>query len=171
MHPLLACFFQMLGRREDIPAQDHAKAKPPGSDESLPIVQLANRIIEDAYSTKTSHIHIQPEKNGIMVRFRIDGTCHLKLMLPSKVGPALVARLKLMGNLDLAEHRVSQEGHIRFQQFTESKLDLNVFVSTAPLLHGEGVVLHFTATEENLNDNGVQAQASPALLTRRGWKK
>jgi type IV pilus assembly protein PilB len=171
MLPQLARFFRMLGRREDIPAPEHAKADPAGGDKSLPIIRLVNRIIEDAHSAKTSHIHIQPEKNGVIVRFRIDGTCHSRLMLPTKVGPALVARLKFMGNLDLAEHRLPQEGRIRFQQYSASKLDLNVLVLTAPLLHGEGVVLQLTATEEIRKENGRRAQASPARLPRWGEKK
>ncbi len=111
------------------------------SEESGPIIQLANRIIEDAYFSGTSDIHLEPQEKEIVIRNRIDGVCHEKLRLPKKVGPALVARLKIMCNLDIAERRLPQDGRIVFKQFTKKSLDLDLRVSTAPLNHGEGVVM------------------------------
>ena len=111
------------------------------SEESGPIIQLANRIIEEAYLSGTSDIHIEPQEKEIIVRNRIDGICHEKLRLPKKVGPALVARLKIMCNLDISERRLPQDGRIVFKQFTKRDLDLDLRVSTAPLNHGEGVVM------------------------------
>jgi type IV pilus assembly protein PilB len=111
------------------------------NEESGPIIQLANRIIEDAYFSGTSDIHIEPQEKEIIVRNRIDGVCHEKLRLPKKVGPALVARLKIMCNLDISERRLPQDGRIVFKQYTKKNLDLDLRVSTAPLNHGEGVVM------------------------------
>ena len=111
------------------------------TEESGPIIQLANRIIEDAYFSGTSDIHIEPQEKEIIVRNRIDGMCHEKLRLPKKVGPALVARLKIMCNLDISERRLPQDGRIVFKQYTKKNLDLDLRVSTAPLNHGEGVVM------------------------------
>jgi type IV pilus assembly protein PilB len=111
------------------------------SEESGPIIQLANRIIEDAYFSGTSDIHIEPQEKEIIVRNRIDGVCQEKLRLPKKVGPALVARLKIMCNLDISERRLPQDGRIVFKQYTKKGLDLDLRVSTAPLNHGEGVVM------------------------------
>ena len=111
------------------------------SEESGPIIQLANRIIEDAYFSGTSDIHIEPQEKEVIVRNRIDGVCHEKLRLPKKVGPALVARLKIMCNLDISERRLPQDGRIVFKQYTKKNLDLDLRVSTAPLNHGEGVVM------------------------------
>ncbi|MBI5770309.1 MAG: type II/IV secretion system protein [Verrucomicrobia bacterium] len=111
------------------------------NEESGPIIQLANRIIEDAYFNGTSDIHIEPQEKEIIVRNRIDGVCHEKLRLPKKVGPALVARLKIMCNLDISERRLPQDGRIVFKQYTKKNLDLDLRVSTAPLNHGEGVVM------------------------------
>jgi type IV pilus assembly protein PilB len=111
------------------------------SEESGPIIQLANRIIEDAYFSGTSDIHVEPQEKEIIVRNRIDGICHEKLRLPKKVGPALVARLKIMCNLDISERRLPQDGRIIFKQFTKKNIDLDLRVSTAPLNHGEGVVM------------------------------
>jgi type IV pilus assembly protein PilB len=111
------------------------------TEDSGPIIQLASRIIEDAYFSGTSDIHIEPQEKEIIVRNRIDGVCVEKLRLPKNVGPALVARLKIMCNLDIAERRLPQDGRIVFKQYTKKNLDLDLRVSTAPLNHGEGVVM------------------------------
>ncbi len=111
------------------------------NEESGPIIQLANRIIEDAYFSGTSDIHVEPQEKEVIVRNRIDGICHEKLRLPKKVGPALVARLKIMCNLDISERRLPQDGRIVFKQYTKKNIDLDLRVSTAPLNHGEGVVM------------------------------
>ncbi len=111
------------------------------TEESGPIIQLSNRIIEDAYFAGTSDIHVEPQEKEVIVRYRIDGVCMEKLRLPKKVGPALVARLKIMCNLDIAERRLPQDGRIIFKQYTKKNLDLDLRVSTAPLNHGEGVVM------------------------------
>ena len=111
------------------------------SEESGPIIQLANRIIEDAYFSGTSDIHLEPQEKEVIIRNRIDGVCHEKLRLPKKVGPALVARLKIMCNLDISERRLPQDGRIVFKQYTKKGIDLDLRVATAPLNHGEGVVM------------------------------
>ena len=111
------------------------------SEDSGPIIQLSNRIIEDAYFLGTSDIHIEPWEKEVIVRYRIDGICQEKLRLPGKVGPSLVARLKIMCNLDISERRLPQDGRIVFKQFTKKGIDIDLRVSTAPLNHGEGVVM------------------------------
>jgi type IV pilus assembly protein PilB len=111
------------------------------NEESGPIIQLSNRIIEDAFYLGTSDIHVEPQEKEVIVRYRVDGICQEKLRLPAKVGPALVARLKIMCNLDISERRLPQDGRIVFKQFTKKSLDIDLRVSTAPLNHGEGVVM------------------------------
>ncbi|MBC8009741.1 MAG: type II/IV secretion system protein, partial [Burkholderiales bacterium] len=97
--------------------------------------------IEDAYYLGTSDIHIEPWEKEIIVRYRVDGVCQEKLRLPHKVGPALIARLKIMCNLDIAERRLPQDGRIVFKHYTKKGIDIDLRVSTAPLNHGEGVVM------------------------------
>ncbi len=111
------------------------------SEDSAPIVQLANRIIEDAFYLGTSDIHIEPWEKEVIVRYRVDGVCQEKLRVPRKVGPALVARLKIMCNLNIAERRLPQDGRIVFKHYTKKSIDIDLRVSTAPLNHGEGVVM------------------------------
>jgi len=111
------------------------------TEESGPIIQLAGRIIEDAYYAGASDIHVEPQEKEVIVRYRIDGLCQEKLRLPVKVGPGLVARLKIMCDMDIAERRMPQDGRIIFKQYTKKGLDLDLRVSTAPLNYGEGVVM------------------------------
>ncbi len=110
-------------------------------EESAPIIQLANRIVEDAYGLGASDIHIEPQEKELVVRYRIDGVCQEKLRLPSKVAGSLVARLKIMANLDIAERRLPQDGRIIFKQFNRKNIDIDLRVATAPLNHGEGIVM------------------------------
>ena len=110
-------------------------------EESAPIILLANRIIEDAYGLGASDIHIEPQELELVVRYRIDGVCQEKLKLPPKVAGSLIARLKIMANLDIAERRLPQDGRIIFKQFTRKNIDIDLRVSSAPLNHGEGMVM------------------------------
>lgn len=110
-------------------------------EESAPIIQLGNRIIEDAFGLGASDIHVEPQEKELIVRYRIDGVCQEKLRLPSKVSGSLIARLKIMANLDIAERRLPQDGRIIFKQFTRKNIDIDLRVATAPLNHGEGIVM------------------------------
>ncbi|HTQ31967.1 MAG TPA: GspE/PulE family protein [Opitutaceae bacterium] len=111
------------------------------TEESGPIIQLSNRIIEDAYFGGASDIHIEPGEKEMTVRYRVDGLCHEKLRLPIKVAPALIARLKIMCNLDIAERRLPQDGRIVFKQYSKKGIDIDLRVATGPLNYGEGVVM------------------------------
>lgn len=110
-------------------------------EESAPIVVLANRIIEDAFFSGASDIHIEPGERETRVRIRIDGVCHEKLRLPHKAANALLARIKIMSNLDIAEKRLPQDGRIPFKQFNKKNIDVDLRVATSPLNYGEGAVM------------------------------
>ncbi|MDX2112070.1 MAG: ATPase, T2SS/T4P/T4SS family [Verrucomicrobiota bacterium] len=110
-------------------------------EESAPIIQLSSRIIEDAYFSGGSDIHIEPFETHARVRVRVDGILQEKLNIPVKVCNALMARLKVMANLDIAEKRLPQDGRIVFKQFNKKGLDVDLRVATAPLNHGEGCVM------------------------------
>ena len=110
-------------------------------EESAPIIQLANRVIEDAYISGASDIHIEPQENDLIVRYRVDGVCHEKLKLPAKLSGALVARLKVMSELDIAEKRLPQDGRIVFKKYTKKNIDIDLRVATGPMNFGEKVVM------------------------------
>lgn len=111
------------------------------SEDSAPIVQLANRVIEDAYISGASDIHIEPMEKDLLVRYRIDGLCQEKLRLPKQVTNALVTRLKIMCNLDIAERRLPQDGRIVFKKYTKKNIDIDLRVATGPMNFGEKVVM------------------------------
>jgi len=117
------------------------KAEELESEDSAPIIQLANRIIEDAYISGASDIHVEPLEKELLVRYRIDGLCQEKLRLPKQVTNALVTRLKIMCNLDIAERRLPQDGRIVFKKFTKKNIDIDLRVATGPMNFGEKVVM------------------------------
>lgn len=112
-----------------------------GSEGSAPIIQLANRVIEDAYISGASDIHIEPQEHDLLVRYRIDGVLQEKLRLPSGVAKPLVTRLKIMCNLDIAERRLPQDGRIVFKKYTRKNIDVDLRVATGPINFGEKVVM------------------------------
>jgi type IV pilus assembly protein PilB len=123
------------------PTLGDMKAADLESEESAPIIQLTNRIIEDAYISGASDIHVEPMEKDLLVRYRIDGMCAEKLRLPKQVAFALVARLKIMCNLDISERRLPQDGRIVFKKFTKKNIDIDLRVATGPMNHGEKVVM------------------------------
>jgi len=123
------------------PEGGDVKAEELESEDSAPIIQLANRVIEDAYVSGASDIHIEPLEKELLVRYRIDGLCQEKLRLPKQVTNALVTRLKIMCNLDIAERRLPQDGRIVFKKFTKKNIDIDLRVATGPMNFGEKVVM------------------------------
>jgi len=117
------------------------KAADLESEDSAPIIQLTNRIIEDAYVSGASDIHIEPMEKELLVRYRVDGMCSEKMRLPKQVAFAMVARLKIMCNLDISERRLPQDGRIVFKKFTKKNIDIDLRVATGPMNHGEKVVM------------------------------
>jgi type IV pilus assembly protein PilB len=111
------------------------------SEDSAPIIQLANRIVEDAYISGASDIHIEPMEKDLLVRYRIDGLLQEKLRLPKQVANALVTRLKIMCNLDISERRLPQDGRIVFKKYTKKNIDIDLRVATGPMNYGEKVVM------------------------------
>jgi type IV pilus assembly protein PilB len=117
------------------------KAADLESEDSAPIIQLANRIVEDAYISGASDIHIEPMEKDLLIRYRIDGMCLEKLRLPKQVANGLVTRLKIMCNLDISERRLPQDGRIVFKKYTKKNIDIDLRVATGPMNFGEKVVM------------------------------
>ena len=111
------------------------------SEDSAPVIQLTNRIIEDAYVSGASDIHIEPMEKDLLIRYRIDGLCQEKLRLPKQVTNALITRLKIMCNLDISERRLPQDGRIVFKKYTKKNIDIDLRVATGPMKDGEKVVM------------------------------
>lgn len=115
------------------------------------IVKLVNKIIYDAYSKKSSDIHIEPYpgKKDVTVRIRIDGQCSVYQKIPYKYKYAIPSRIKIMADLDIAERRKPQDGKIDFKKY--GPLDIELRVATMPTVGGlEDVVIRILAGGEPL---------------------
>ncbi len=109
-----------------------------GDISSAPVARIVNVILEYAVRMKASDIHIECRENKVVVRDRIHGVLTEKLVLPAKLAPSLVSRIKILSNLKIDEHRVPQDG--RFQiKVDQDFVDLRV--SVVPTAYGENVVM------------------------------
>lgn len=119
-------------------------------EDSAPIIRLANRIIEEAYYAGASDIHIEPFEKETRVRIRIDGILREQLSVPPTASNALLARLKVMADLDIAEKRLPQDGRVQFKQYNTKGIDMDLRVATAPLNHGEGIVMRILDKKKSM---------------------
>ena len=117
-------------QEEDVKAQDLA--------EDAPVVKLINGLLTDAVKRGASDIHIEPFEHEIRVRYRVDGALQEVMKPPVKMKAALISRVKIMAQLNIAERRVPQDGRIKLK-FGSKVIDFRV--STLPVLFGEKIVL------------------------------
>ena len=106
--------------------------------EDLPIVKIVDTLLKHAILEKASDIHIEPQEKDIIIRYRIDGILHDAMNLPKRVLAGVVARIKVLANLRLDEHRLPQDG--RFKIETED-YKISFRVSVLPVFNGEKIVM------------------------------
>lgn len=106
--------------------------------DEAPIVRLVNSIFMQSIHMGASDIHIEPQENGIKVRFRVDGMLREIMELPKKIRNAMISRIKIMADMDIAEKRIPQDGRI---QVKSSRKEIDMRCSTLPTIYGEKVVL------------------------------
>jgi len=111
------------------------------SEDSAPVIKLANQIIREAYNKKVSDIHIEAFEKYTLVRFRMDGVLKQVHKLPRSAHNAMLTRYKIMSSLDIAERRRPQDGRIKFKDFSKENPDIELRVSIAPLVWGEKVCM------------------------------
>lgn len=114
-----------------------------------PIIKLVNLVITRAIESRASDIHIEPFEDELKVRYRIDGVLHDVESAPKKLQAAIVSRIKIMAKLNIAERRLPQDGRIKLK-VSEKEIDLRV--STIPVLYGESVVMRILHKEGILID-------------------
>jgi len=107
--------------------------------EEAPVVKMANMVLIQAIVEGASDVHFNPEEDQLRVRFRVDGMLRDSFHLPKNLQEALVSRIKILANLDIAEHRVPQDGQLRLRLKDGRVIDIRV--STLPSVNGENVVL------------------------------
>jgi len=103
-----------------------------------PIIRLVSLIISHALGARASDIHIEPFESRLIVRYRVDGVMHEVESPPRRFSAAVISRIKIMANLDIAERRLPQDGRIKLR-IQGKEIDLRV--STVPTMHGESVVM------------------------------
>ncbi|MBI2930663.1 MAG: Flp pilus assembly complex ATPase component TadA [Planctomycetes bacterium] len=149
-------------------AADHVSAaqedKPEAREDDEGMVLLVNRLIEESADKGASDIHIEPTPGSeVLVRLRIDGLCHIHTRLPREFARNIVARIKIMAGLDIAERRLPQDGKIRFKNFGSRDIELRV--ATIPTAGGsEDAVLRVLAASKPRPVE--QLGMSPENLTR-----
>ena len=118
------------------------------SDDEAPIIRLLNSLIERAIKTEASDIHIEPFEKETKVRMRIDGVIMEYVTIQKNIHSPLIARIKILANLDIAEKRIPQDGHFRV------KLEegyVNIRVSVLPTVFGEKAVLRIMAATAHMD--------------------
>ena len=117
-----------------------------------PIIKLVNLLIARASESRASDIHIEPFDDELIIRYRIDGVLHTVETAPKKLQAAMVSRIKVMAKLNIAERRLPQDGRIRIK-VADKEIDLRV--STLPVLYGESVVMRILDKESIVIDLGL----------------
>ena len=149
------------GLVQEAKAEQSADRVSDGIDENdSTIVRLANQIIAEAYRRDASDIHIEPytDRKETAIRFRVDGTCSTYMRIPAAYRRALVSRIKIMSNLDIAERRKPQDGKIRFRLHRDKEIELRV--ATLPTAgNNEDVVLRLLQTKEPMPLEAMELSA------------
>ncbi len=134
-----------------------------------PVIRIVNVLIRKAVEAGASDIHIEPFDNRLRVRLRVDGVLQEIEGPPARLQAAVLSRIKIMARLNIAEHRLPQDGRIK-AVIGGKEIDLRV--ATAPMLHGEGVVLRILDKEAQalefsaLGFTGADLERFRALLHR-----
>ena len=149
---LKAEFEKILEKGEDKNAEGASAAPAEGGDlkkmaEEIPVVRVVDTLLEYAIFEGASDIHVEPQEKELTVRYRIDGILHDVMTLPKIIQPALVARIKVLSNLKIDEHRLPQDGRFKLQT---DQYNISFRVSTIPIFDGEKVVMR-------LLDEGAKA--------------
>lgn len=135
----------------------------------LPIVRIVDTLIEHAVLQGASDIHIEPLEDKLVVRFRVDGILRDVIFLPKEIMPGIVARIKVLANLKIDEHRLPQDGRFKIEK-EDQKISFRV--SILPVFDGEKIVMRLLIESErilSLEELGLQRSA--LITAKRGIKK
>ncbi len=115
-----------------------------------PIVQLINLILDQAIESQATDIHIEPQRNNLRIRYRLDGVlCELHEPLEKSLTPIFISRLKIMAEMDTTLHQVPLDGHIDYK-YQERKIDMRV--ASIPIKYGDTIVIRIMDASEKLNN-------------------
>lgn len=126
--------------------------------QSSGVLKLVQVIVETAIASRGSDIHIEPAETSCIVRTRIDGILHETLLLDADIYPPLLSRIKILGNLDIAERRKPQDG--RFSMSVNGK-EYDFRLSTLPIINGESIVMRILDKSKvliKLEESGMSSE-------------
>ena len=132
-------------------------------EDEAPIIRVVNVIIQQAIKDRASDIHIEPDRRGVRIRYRVDGVLHEVMQVPKYVHAPLISRVKIMGDMNIAERRLPQDGRIHIRH--EGK-DFDLRVSSLPTVFGEKVVMRILDQSSiliGLNKLGMFAETQAEL--------
>ncbi|CAM5182898.1 Type IV pilus assembly protein PilB OS=Ureibacillus acetophenoni OX=614649 GN=SAMN05877842_10477 PE=3 SV=1 [Ureibacillus acetophenoni] len=119
------------------------------TDEDSPIVRLVNQIIANGVAQRASDIHFDPQETDFRVRYRVDGILRTERSLPKHMQNMITARIKIMGNLNITETRVPQDGRIKS---TVNFKPVDIRLATLPTVYGEKIVMRLLDLSNAMND-------------------
>jgi type IV pilus assembly protein PilB len=153
---------ELTAAADDIADDDDGQV----SVDHAPTVRLAAGIVAEAVRLRASDIHVEPQRDGVRVRYRVDGLLRDVMRVPKGASAALISRLKVVSGLDIAERRVPQDGRARL---TIEGSAVDARVSTLPSMHGEKVVIRLLSTGEQiapLDELGLDESQCATLITK-----
>ncbi len=144
---------KIAARQANISAQDAVipEIEIEDGDDDVPVIKLVNSLLARGYSANASDIHIEPFEGHTQVRMRIDGMIVDFVTLAKSLHMSLVARIKIMGNMDIAEKRIPQDGN--FRTIVEG-FDISIRVSVIPTIYGEKVVMRYLSSDTTIDKAG-----------------
>lgn len=138
-----------LGEGEEIADDFNEPVDLLDADDEAPIIRLVNTLLFRAVKQKASDIHIEPFERELQIRFRINGILYDVMNPPKRAQNAIISRVKIMSQLNIAEKRIPQDGRIRIKIAGK---DIDIRVSTIPTAHGESVVMRLLDASKVLLD-------------------
>ncbi|EPP36162.1 Type II secretion system protein E [Chlamydia avium] len=165
LHRLQKIYSDLDGKASDMLLAMPAEVGAPPEEEDLlentdavPVVRFLNLILKEAIEERASDIHFEPLEDTLRIRYRIDGVLHDRLSPPAHLRSSLIMRIKVLAKMDIAEHRLPQDGRIKIQIGGQ---EIDMRVSTVPVIYGERVVLRILDKRNVILDiSGLQMPES-----------
>ena len=148
---------------------DSVRNAPTNPNSDSPVANFVNHLIDTAYEKRASDIHIEPFENEFRVRLRIDGLLQPGPIPPKDIAGRLSSRIKVLGQLDISERRLPQDGRLRLNTTSHNALDLRI--SSLPTLWGEKIVLRLLnvdAAHRGIEHLGLETRQKTILLSAIG---
>jgi len=151
-------YFSARGKLREVPEEEKARPEDTAQALDASIIEIVDQVIGDATSMKASDIHIEPREDVLHVRCRVDGVLHDLREYPPELQPGVISRIKIMGNMNIAERRLPQDGRTTFETSSGETVDLRL--ASIPSLYGENITIRI-----------LEASPLPPTLASLGLSK